>query len=47
MRVIAVGSVRGEVLPSIYTDRGAKRRIISLRQTNRRQRNAYRSVHPI
>lgn len=43
-RMIAIGRAGGLVLVCIYTDRGAVRRIISLRKANRRERNAYGSA---
>jgi uncharacterized protein len=46
VRMIAVGQAGGRVLVCIYTDRGGVRRIISLRDANRRERHAYRSVYP-
>jgi uncharacterized DUF497 family protein len=45
VRTIAVGKARGTVLVCIYTDRGGVRRIISLREANRRERHGYRSVY--
>ncbi len=43
-RVKALGSVAGETLCCIFTDRGPVRRIISLRNANRRERNACRQA---
>jgi uncharacterized DUF497 family protein len=45
-RVKAIGSVTGQVLVCVYTDRDAVRRIISLRAANRRERDAYRAAYP-
>jgi uncharacterized protein len=45
-RMIAVGQVGGRVLVCIYTDRGDVRRIISLRDANRRERHVYRTAYP-
>jgi uncharacterized protein len=46
VRMIAVGQASGRALVCIYTDRGDVRRIISLRDANRRERHAYRSLYP-
>jgi len=46
VRVQAVGTVGGLILLCVYTDRGLTRRIISLRQANRRERDAYRAAFP-
>jgi uncharacterized DUF497 family protein len=46
-RMRAVGTVRDIVLVCIYTDRGLRRRIISLRPANRREQHDYRSASPI
>jgi len=45
-RVQAIGRVGGSILVCVYTDRGEVRRIISLRDANRRERNAYRASFP-
>jgi uncharacterized protein len=45
-RMIAVGRARGRVLVCIYTDHGGARRIISLRDANRRERYVYRAAYP-
>lgn len=45
-RMIAVGSVGGRVLVCAYTDRDGVRRIISLRDANRRERHGYRTAYP-
>jgi len=44
-RVKAIGRVAGQVLVCVYTDRTAVRRIISLRVSNRRERDAYRAAY--
>jgi uncharacterized protein len=44
-RMIAVGQVRERVLVCIYTDRGGARRVISLRDANRRERHVYRAAY--
>jgi uncharacterized protein len=44
-RMIAVGQVRDRVLVCIYTDRGGARRVISLRDANRRERHVYRAAY--
>lgn len=41
-RVLAVGQVEGQVLTVVYTWRGDRRRIISARRANRREREEYR-----
>ncbi|MSP02161.1 MAG: BrnT family toxin [Acetobacteraceae bacterium] len=41
-RTRTIGTVNGLVLVCVYTDRGSVRRIISLRDANRRERDAYR-----
>lgn len=43
-RVRAIGMVGEYVLHCVYTDRGARRRIISLRLANRKERNEYRQA---
>ena len=43
MRVQAIGVVGDLTVLCIYTVRGERRRIISLRRANRRERNAYRA----
>ena len=45
-RMIAVGSVGGRILVCVYTDRDGVRRIISLRDANRRERHGYRTAYP-
>ena len=40
-RFVAIGMVDNRVLVVVYTSRGARRRIISARQANRRERHAY------
>lgn len=40
-RIIAIGPVRGRLLTCVYTPRGRKRRVISLRSASRRERRAY------
>ncbi len=46
IRMKAIGVVGGLVMACVYTDRGAARRIISLRYANRRERHAYRAAYP-
>lgn len=46
VRVQAIGTVGSLILLCVYTDRGAVRRIISLRPANRRERDAYRAAFP-
>ena len=46
VRVRAIGVVGGVVLHCVYTERGSVRRIISLRNANRRERHAYRATYP-
>ena len=43
-RVKAIGEVDGHILVCVYTDRGAVRRIISLRVASRKERHAYRKT---
>ncbi len=45
-RIQAIGMLGGRTLLCVYTDRGAVRRIISLRYANRRERDAYRATYP-
>jgi len=40
-RYAAIGSLEGIILTVIYTDRKDERRIISVRQSNRKERRAY------
>lgn len=40
-RYAAIGSLEGIILTVIYTDREGERRIISVRQSNRKERRAY------
>jgi uncharacterized protein len=44
-RIKAIGRAAGQILVCVYSDRGAARRIISLRVANRRERDAYRAAH--
>jgi hypothetical protein len=44
LRVRAIGRVAGETLQCVYTDRGAVRRIISLRYASRKERDEYRKT---
>ena len=41
MRWIAIGYIRGRLYYVVYTDRGALRRIISLRKANPREERIY------
>lgn len=45
-RIRAIGQSGGRVLVCVYTDRGERRQIISLRIANRSERHAYRKMHP-
>ncbi len=45
-RRIAIGVTGEVVLVCVYTNRGAVRHIISLRQANRKERNGYRQAYP-
>jgi uncharacterized protein len=45
-RILAIGQVDAEVLTVIYTRRGDRRRIISARPANRRERDGYRTAYP-
>jgi hypothetical protein len=40
-RMVAIGPVRGRLLSCVYTLRGRKRRVMSLRSASRRERRAY------
>jgi hypothetical protein len=42
VRFVAFGDVEGDVLAVVYTWRGMKRRIISVRKADRRERRLYR-----
>ena len=44
VRIKAIGLVGDRILHCVYTDRGEVRRIISLRQANRRERDGYRAT---
>jgi uncharacterized DUF497 family protein len=46
VRTRAIGVVRDIYLVCVYTDRGAVRRIISLRLASRRERDDYRAAYP-
>ena len=46
IRVKALGVVGGVILHCVYTERGRVRRIISLRNANRKERHAYRTTYP-
>jgi uncharacterized DUF497 family protein len=41
-RLIAIGEAEGDVLVAVYTDRGNRRRIISVRRANRKEREIWR-----
>ena len=45
-RIRAIGMVGAATLHCVYTQRGAIRRIISLRYANRKERDAYRATYP-
>ena len=44
VRIKAIGVVGDRILHCVYTDRGRVRRVISLRDANRRERDAYRAT---
>ncbi len=44
VRVRAIGRVAGETLQCVFTERGASRRIISLRYASRKERDEYRKT---
>jgi uncharacterized DUF497 family protein len=46
MRVRAIGAVAGMILHCVCTERGEVRRIISLRDANRRETHEYRTTYP-
>jgi uncharacterized DUF497 family protein len=46
LRVKAIGRAGGRILACVYTDRGNVRRIVSLRNASRRERDGYRSAFP-
>ncbi|HZK98341.1 MAG TPA: BrnT family toxin [Caulobacteraceae bacterium] len=46
VRLLAVGDVGGVVLTCVYTEKGDRRRIISLRRASRKERDAYHSTVP-
>jgi uncharacterized protein len=43
-RIVNVGEIDSEIFVVVHTQRGANRRIISARQANRRERDAYRKA---
>jgi uncharacterized DUF497 family protein len=45
-RIVAIGQVDADVLTVIYIRRGDRRRIISARRANRRERDGYRTAYP-
>ena len=45
-RFVACGSAAGRILIVVYTVRGERIRIISARRAKRREREAYRRLHP-
>jgi uncharacterized protein len=45
-RIVAIGQVGDDVLTVIYTWRSDRRRIISARAVNRRERDGYRTAYP-
>ena len=45
-RIVAIGQVGDDVLTVIYTRRYDRRRIISARSANRRERDGYRTAYP-
>ncbi len=44
MRLVAIGAVEAAILVVVYTWREGRRRIISARRANRRERHAYRNA---
>jgi len=44
VRIQAIGSVAGTILHYVYAERGEVRRIITLRDANRRERREYRAT---
>lgn len=42
-RIVCVGFLRGRMLVTIYVQRGAVRRIVSMRKANDREQKIYRS----
>ncbi|MGH7084991.1 MAG: BrnT family toxin [Stellaceae bacterium] len=45
-RIRAIGKVGNRILACVYTDRPGARRIISLRHSSRKERDAYRQAFP-
>ena len=45
-RMSVIGAIEGDVYVVVYTPRSGRRRIISARPANRRERNAYREAYP-
>jgi len=43
-RIVSVGEIDSEIFVVVHTQHGANRRIISARQANRRERDAYRKA---
>ncbi len=46
LRMTAIGMIEERYFVVVYTLRGDKRRIISARRANRRERSEYHSTHP-
>ena len=46
LRIKAIGMINGEYFVVVYTPRGDKRRIISARPADRKERDEYRSTYP-
>ena len=46
VRMCAVGRAGNHFLQCVFTDRGHIRRIISLRNASRKERDAYRATYP-
>jgi uncharacterized DUF497 family protein len=44
-RIVALGMIENECFVVVYTPRGSRRRIISVRRANRKERNEYRSTY--
>jgi len=45
-RILSIGQVGADILTVVYTRRGVRRRIISARPADRRERDAYRTAYP-
>ena len=45
-RIVATGKIEDKIVVVVYTWRGSRRRIISARPANRRERDDYRKAYP-